>query len=743
MNYAYLFIDNLNGHSYENGFNELKASITALKRNINHDDSIIVFNNEITGRNIEFFKKNNIIHHYVNPSKNYKGSDKINPINILVEKIICLMNFDEEQEIVLMDIDTSLIQKIPSDYWNSNRIILDNIEYPIMQWRNLDKVLPQIPWKEFNISFDSSFAMYNTGVIYIPKRFRKEICEKSLKIVEYLNDNFDPEERCGNKLDEQIALSIVAHDCFGRYGYINLSNNYIHHHWEDRQKGIEWWKDYLNCEIDLVENNTIKPDFNSIEPEFPDSFYDEVFHNYPRVLDFFIPKSYLDVGTCKGHAIPFIIKKLPSLTKIEMIEACEDHEEDLKYLSDKTKIPYHIEVLSDEIKEVTFYSMKDVENSYTQPGNSYYKENTPHYLNCEETIRTTNTLDNIYKNNIFDLIKLDTQGSELDILKGGKNMIKHTKGLIIEETVENYHNFNSGAPKDIDCKEYLRKNDFIFIEYFHDYEHSIQDSNFDWVQHRQHDAFYVKKDLLKLPISIGILSWKSNETLRNTLNSYKKNGLFDIVDDVVLFFQEISEEDRKLAMEYDIPFISSDENIGIGNAFIKLAEALKEKNILLLEHDWELTEDIKTTFLELKQGIELLDKEYDCVRLRSVKNPGHPLYSQDVYKGNELNHYDSSMDLMSPHLFECRHWISNVDEVFPDKIKKENNYFTTTSRWSNFTNNPCLYKKNFYISNISPFSKKGSLYDGLESNVSYWWGRQDFKIAWDKGLFKHNDIEKY
>lgn len=727
MNYAYIFVDNLNGHSYENGISELKASISTLKNKQSYT-TVQVFNNEISGKNIEYFKMENIIHNNINLSKNYGKSDKINPINILVEKIIQLMNFDENQDIVLMDVDTSSQKTIPEDFFDSNYIVFDTVEYPIMQWRNLDRVLPQIPWKDFDINFDDSFMMYNTGVIYIPKKFRKEICEKALKIVDYLNGNFDPVERCGNKLDEQIALSIVCHDTYGRFGNIKYSSEYIHHHWEDRQNGIEWWKCHL------------KSDFNHIEPEFPDEFYDEVFHNYPKILDFFTPSSYLDVGTCKGHAVPFIIKKLPSLTKIEMIEACEDHKEDLKSLSERMKIPYHIEVLSDEIKKVTFYSMKDPDKCHTQPGNSYYKENTPHYLNCEETIRTTNTLDNIYKNQHFDLIKLDTQGSELDILKGGKNMIKNTKGLILEETVENYHNFNFGSPKDIECKEYLKRNDFIFIEYFHDYEHSIQDSDFNWVQHRQHDSFYVKKDLLKLPISIGILSWKSNKTLRNTLNSYKQNGLFDIVDNVVLFFQEISDEDRDLAKEYNIPFISDDKNIGIGNAFIKLAEVSKENYILLLEHDWELTKDIKTTFLELKRCIELLNNGYNCVRLRNVKKPGNPLYSQNAYQGNELNHYDSIIDLTSPHLFECRHWIENIEEVFPDKIKKENDYFATTSRWSNFTNNPCLYDKNFYVDAVYPFKGKGQ---HLENDISYWWARQNFKIAWGEGLFTHNDIQKH
>lgn len=523
MNYAYLFIDNLNGHSYENGFNELKASITALKKHIDSNDSIIVFNNEISGRNVDFFNENNIIHRYVNPSRNYKGSDKINPISILVEKIISLMNFDESEEIVLMDIDTAVTQKFPKKYWNSNQIVFDNIEYPIMQWRNLDKVLPEIPWKQFDIDFDNSFMMYNTGVIYIPKKFRKEICEKALKIVDYLNDHFEPEERCGNKLDEQVALSIVAHDCFGRFGNIKISSDYIHHYWSERQNNIKWWES----------------------------------------------------------------------------------------------------------------------NQFTSSAVSNVK---------------------------------------------------------------------------------------------------------------------------KLPISVGILSWKSNETLRNTLDSYVKNGLFDIVNDVTIFFQEVSEEDRKIANDYNIPFIGVEQNIGIGAALVKLAELARTDNILLLEHDWELIENKETTFDRLRSGINLLNFEYSVVRYRHRKNPGHPLYSQQAYQGKELNNYQPIIELDSPHLMDCIHWMEDPHLQFPDKIFKTGSYFTSTSRWSNFTNNPCMYKKHFYLKTVYLFennkSKDPEFYKdfinnlkhygsvepwkcGLEVDIGYWWARQDFKVAWGEGLFTHNDIQKY
>lgn len=268
----------------------------------------------------------------------------------------------------------------------------------------------------------------------------------------------------------------------------------------------------------------------------------------------------------------------------------------------------------------------------------------------------------------------------------------------------------------------------------------------------------------KLPLSIGILSWRSNQTLRNTLDSYLKNGLFEIVNDVTILFQEVSEEDRKLAKEYNIPFIGMEENIGIGPALIKLVEVSRTENILLLEHDWQLVEDKETTFERLKSGIEILDSGYSTVRYRHRKNPGYPLYTQQAYQGKELNNFQPVLELESPHLMDCIHWIEHPEIEFPDKISKQGDYFLSTSRWSNFTNNPCMYKKDFYLQTVYPF-KNGKSDDpdfyksfldnlqhyrsvepwkcGLEVDIGYWWARQNFKVAWGEGLFTHNDIEKY
>jgi FkbM family methyltransferase len=221
---------------------------------------------------------------------------------------------------------------------------------------------------------------------------------------------------------------------------------------------------------------------------------DRVFHNYPKVLKYFTPQSYLDIGVCKGHAISFILEQLPSLTKIEMIEANELHRLDLENISKQFNIPFHIEVLSDEIKEVTFYLDGRGAES-TGPGNSYYLEDTPHYLNTPSEVRITNTLDNMYDDSfIFDLIKMDTQGSELDIIKGGKNLISRTNAIILEENVFRY---NFGAALHSEIKEYMESIGFVLAELLDEKNRDILNSEGTQVKQREIDTLYIRKELIK------------------------------------------------------------------------------------------------------------------------------------------------------------------------------------------------------------------------------------------------------
>jgi len=242
----------------------------------------------------------------------------------------------------------------------------------------------------------------------------------------------------------------------------------------------------------------------------------------------------------------------------------------------------------------------------------------------------------------------------------------------------------------------------------------------------------------KLPISIGILAWKSGQTLVNTLHSYFEREFLHQINDVCILFQEVSEQDKNIAEHFGIPYIGMEENIGIGQGFIKLTEQAKTDNVLILEHDWKLIEDKEITRVRLKSGVDMLNKGYSCIRYRHRANPGHPHFSFQ-YQGRELDYYDKELEATSPHLLDSVHW-TNPAEKFGDKIQKEGEYFVSTSRWGNWTNNPCLYKKDFYLETVSQFAGEGI---ALEGNISKWWAQQTYKVAHGEGLFSHKDEGKH
>lgn len=245
--------------------------------------------------------------------------------------------------------------------------------------------------------------------------------------------------------------------------------------------------------------------------------------------------------------------------------------------------------------------------------------------------------------------------------------------------------------------------------------------------------------LSKLPISIGMLSWHSTDVLINTLTSYYKNRLLNYVDDFTIFFQEFNENDKKIAEHFGVKYIASPINVGIGKAFVELAKQAKQDNLLILEHDWELIESPEITYKRLESSLELLNSGYKQIKLRHRAKPGHPLFSQRAYQGRELDHYDKSIELTSPNLLSCIHWVDNPESRF-EQISKQGEYYITTSRWSNWTNNPCLLKTKTYLEEVSQFIEKSLI---LEDKISYWWARQNFPVAQGEGLFMHNDFEKY
>ena len=136
-----------------------------------------------------------------------------------------------------------------------------------------------------------------------------------------------------------------------------------------------------------------------------------------------------------------------------------------------------------------------------------------------------------------------------------------------------------------------------------------------------------------LRFSIGILSWKGYDSLLNSLESYKKNGLSDLTDDKFICLPEYTKEGINIAKKFGYEPILIKENIGILGGFKTLAEKMPKGPLLLLENDLELIENKNTTYKQIKKSLEFLARpKVIQIRLRSRSCPGEPFVGLKKYK---------------------------------------------------------------------------------------------------------------
>jgi FkbM family methyltransferase len=149
------------------------------------------------------------------------------------------------------------------------------------------------------------------------------------------------------------------------------------------------------------------------------------------------PKRALDIGAHVGSFTKELYYQYPEC-QIVMIEANKNCESYLRLLGK----PYEIVALSN-INGIAELHIEDANPIGT--GCSLYKENTNWYTEGKTQTVVTKRLDDChyFDGAPIDFIKLDVQGSELDIIKGGENTIKNTTFVMAEVSLLEY---NQGAP---------------------------------------------------------------------------------------------------------------------------------------------------------------------------------------------------------------------------------------------------------------------------------------------------------
>jgi len=186
-------------------------------------------------------------------------------------------------------------------------------------------------------------------------------------------------------------------------------------------------------------------------------------HKMPNYMNFLIQmknsgyqlKTVYDIGAFKGEWSA-TLKKYYHNVEIILFEGNPEYNEILS----NSGFQFFNKVLSNPGREyVDFYNG-------TNSGDSYYKETTKHYDNQTSIKLQSCTLDSIIKKKDLpwpNFIKIDTQGSELDILLGADLILNYVDLIYIECPIIKY---NDGAPNISDYLEFFKSKNFIPVDIF-------------------------------------------------------------------------------------------------------------------------------------------------------------------------------------------------------------------------------------------------------------------------------------
>lgn len=253
---------------------------------------------------------------------------------------------------------------------------------------------------------------------------------------------------------------------------------------------------------------------------------------------------------------------------------------------------------------------------------------------------------------------------------------------------------------------------------------------------------------LQKDITLGILCWKSPQTIENTLTSYKKNGLLDLVKPV-LYVQERTPENDALAERYKIKnVLGGPTNTGIIGAMIEMIQATTTPYFIFAECDFELVNDATTTKKILTEAIRLMkEKDVQLVRLRDKKQPGEPLGSRAFAQVPDEALPTYSFDPSFPYKIEVVMFPGDIqpDKAFPglfERIDYETPWYKTTSEHAPWSNNIFIAKTDFLKEKLIPLLEANRDMPSTSMEEYLIQHLTGYTVAAGNGLFKHNRLDR-
>jgi FkbM family methyltransferase len=180
----------------------------------------------------------------------------------------------------------------------------------------------------------------------------------------------------------------------------------------------------------------------------------------------FYPQTIIDVGAANGTSP--LYETFPNAYHV-MIEPLKEFIPDLNLLVKRLKnAEYVIAVAHKKSGDITINVHPDL------VGSSLYTEEEDSDVNGVERMVSAITLDELCQKKKTKkpyLIKIDTQGSELDVLQGASSILPDTIAVILEVS---FFEFFKGGPQFYDCIQFMKDHGFVAYDLF-DFQYRLLD----------------------------------------------------------------------------------------------------------------------------------------------------------------------------------------------------------------------------------------------------------------------------
>jgi FkbM family methyltransferase len=193
----------------------------------------------------------------------------------------------------------------------------------------------------------------------------------------------------------------------------------------------------------------------------------------------FEARTVIDVGVAYGT--PGLYGKFDNVDYL-LIEPLQEYEQSCVNLTNKYGGKYIIAAASDSVDTIAINVHTDLS------GSSIFRESEGTHVDGIPRNVPTVTIDGLCNDHNLKgpfLIKIDTQGSELQVLKGSTEILKKTEVIILEAF---FFRFYKGIPLFDDIILFMKEKDFLVYDIFGGITRPLDDAL------AQVDLVFVKKD---------------------------------------------------------------------------------------------------------------------------------------------------------------------------------------------------------------------------------------------------------